>query len=556
MEKRSRNCEKRKASSLEPKSPSASDFAAGKPYRGVLAEKDEKQEDQHKRQRTEDLRSVPDSHLGVSHPNTRLEGPTSHERQPDWTEYEPPFFKLMRKCDEVAKASSKVAQDRWLNVLFTEKEANALREEFSRIALANEDGHASCLKARGDSLMYKRASDKVIAKVDEQLSKVHDTYNQAIDNLTRTLNANLQELLPQELLSQGVFPKKYPEELETYIKDHLEAILSNKEVSQKRCCRFIKSIGETDDKEVVPCLVRKLGDQRINRYVRESIAEAIGKLGDEEVVPRLVEMLGDQGINRGVRCRIADAIGKLGNEKVVPCLVPMLGDEKIDLDVREGIVRAIGKLGDQDVAPRLVEILGDERINKYVRESIVKAIGKLGDEKVALRLVEMLGDDEINKYVRCHIANAIGKLGDKKVVPRLVKMLGDDEIDLDVRYHIADAIGKLGDKKVVPRLVEKLGDDEIDLDVRCHIADAIGKLGDKKVVPRLVEMLGDEKIDLDVRCSIADAIGKLDDKEVVPCLVERLRDQRIDWEVRCRILKLIGELGDKEGSTILSQDAS
>ena len=81
MEKRSQNIEKRKASSLEPKSPSASDFAAGKPYRGILAEKDEIQEDQHKRQRTEDLRSVPDSHLGVSHPNARSERPISNERQ-------------------------------------------------------------------------------------------------------------------------------------------------------------------------------------------------------------------------------------------------------------------------------------------------------------------------------------------------------------------------------------------------------------------------------------------------------------------------------------------
>ena len=73
MEKRLQNFEKWKASSLESKSPSARDL-----YRDTFAEKDEVQ---HKRQRTEDLGSVSDSHLGVSHPDTRSERPTSNEEQ-------------------------------------------------------------------------------------------------------------------------------------------------------------------------------------------------------------------------------------------------------------------------------------------------------------------------------------------------------------------------------------------------------------------------------------------------------------------------------------------
>ena len=131
-----------------------------------------------------------------------------------------------------------MAQDRWLNVLFTEKDASAFREKFRRISLANEISHAFCMKARGDDRMYARASDEVIKRVDKLLSHVHDIYNQAVENLTRALNANLQELLPPERLSQESFPKKSPEELEKCIKDNLEAILSNKEVSQKRRCQL------------------------------------------------------------------------------------------------------------------------------------------------------------------------------------------------------------------------------------------------------------------------------------------------------------------------------
>ena len=229
MKEISQNFEKRKASSSEPKSPSARDFAAGKSYHGILAAKGEMQEDQHKRQCEEDIRSVADSHLGVSHPNAHSERPISNERQPDWTESEPSFLTLMRKYEEVAEASPKMAQDRWLNVLFTREEVSALREKFRRITLANEISHTFCLRARGDDQTYARTSDEVIKKVDNLLSHVHYTYNQAIENLTRALNDKLQELLLPEQLSQGVFPKKYPEELETYIKDNLEAILANKE---------------------------------------------------------------------------------------------------------------------------------------------------------------------------------------------------------------------------------------------------------------------------------------------------------------------------------------
>src|SRR5271157_2302782 len=139
MEKRSQNIEKRKASSLEPKSPSASDFAAGKPHCGILAEKDEMQEDQRKRLRTEDRRSVPDSHLGVSHPNTRSERSTSSEGQRGETAHtegvpldvgrdrlESDFLELQMDSNQVAETLQNIAQDRLLNVIFTEEDASAL----------------------------------------------------------------------------------------------------------------------------------------------------------------------------------------------------------------------------------------------------------------------------------------------------------------------------------------------------------------------------------------------------------------------------------------------
>jgi hypothetical protein len=95
--------------------------------------------------------------------------------------------------------------------------------------LANKISHAFCLRARRDYLSYARSSDEVIQKVDNLLSYVHSIYNQAVEELIRALNEKLQELLPPERRLQGAFPKKYPEGLETDIKDNLEAILSEED---------------------------------------------------------------------------------------------------------------------------------------------------------------------------------------------------------------------------------------------------------------------------------------------------------------------------------------
>jgi hypothetical protein len=267
MEKRSRNFKEWKASSSEPKSPSAIDFAAGKRKSGIWTGEDEMQEEQHKRQCTEDLGSVADSHLGASHPNARSERSTSNEGQPGETAHtegvpldvgrdrlESDFLELQMDSNQVAETLQKIAQDRLLNVLFTEESSNAFREKFRKISLANKISHVFCTIARGDDLSYARTSDEVIRKADKLLRDVIDISKQAAEELTLAGNVNLQKLLPPELLSQGVFPKKYPKELETYIKDNLETILSNKGVSQKHRFRIIDGIGELKDKEVVPRL--------------------------------------------------------------------------------------------------------------------------------------------------------------------------------------------------------------------------------------------------------------------------------------------------------------
>ena len=111
------------------------------------------------------------------------------------------------------------------------------------------------------------------------------------------------------------------EELEKCIKDNLEAILSNKGVSQKHRRYFIEAIGDLGDKDVMPRLVGMLDDQGIARCVRESIGEAIGRLGDQDVV---LQKLGDERIDWALRRGIARGIGKSGNKDVAPDLVGCL----------------------------------------------------------------------------------------------------------------------------------------------------------------------------------------------------------------------------------------
>ena len=91
-------------------------------------------------------------------PKSEGEVSSFNEGQPDkkvdWDEAELPFRDLMRKSYEVAQASPKIAQeiapDRWINILFTEEDANTFREEFRRLSLLNETGHDFCMRARED----------------------------------------------------------------------------------------------------------------------------------------------------------------------------------------------------------------------------------------------------------------------------------------------------------------------------------------------------------------------------------------------------------------------
>ncbi len=382
----------------------------------------------------------------TAYPDESRSEPERRAQDGHWSKHELDFLDLMRK---VAKASSKIAQemapDRWVNVLFTEEDANTFREKFRRLSFLNEISHSFCMKARDMRAREKKWDHhNEIVRIDKQLSNVIHRYDQAVEELSCARNEKLQELLPQELRSQESFPKKYPEELEKCIKDNLEAILSNKEVPEERRCHFIKAVGELGDKEVAPRLVEILGDQGIDRKMRESIGEAIVRLGDQEVA---LQMLNDNRIDQELRESIGEATGRLGDKEVVPRLVDILGDERIDSKLHWYIVHAIDKLGDKEVVPRLVEMLGNQGIYSVVRFGITKAIGKLGDKEVVPRLVEMLGDKGITGDVRCGISEVICKLGDKKVVPRLTEMLDEEGIHPDVSDSIADAIAKLSNRE-------------------------------------------------------------------------------------------------------------
>jgi HEAT repeat protein len=439
--------------------------------------------------------------------NQSQQGVKSSESQDIcWSDRELDILDLMRKYNEVAEASPKMVQemepDRWVNVLLTEEETSAFREKFRRLSFLNEISHAFCMRAGNNDW----GLDEIV-RVNKQLSNVHHRYDQAVEDLTRARNEKLQELLPQELLSQESFPKEYPEELEKCIKDNLEAIISNNGVSQRHRCRFVKAIGELGDQNVVPRLVEMLGDNRIDREVRKSIGEATVRLGDQEVA---LQMLSDNRIDLEVRKSIGEATGRLDDKEVA---LQMLSDERIDRRVREGIARGIGQSGDREVAPRLVDMLPNEGISLLVRADIAKAIGELGNQEVVPRLAQMLTNDQVSLSVREAIPRAIHKLGGRSVIPDLVQMLTNPQIHPSVHQRIVSIVKDSGERAAIPALVQMLPNTQIFWTVRHHLAETIGELGDRTFIPRLEQIRSNGQIEERVRTEIDKAITKLSNLE-------------------------------------------
>ncbi|HVB24367.1 MAG TPA: HEAT repeat domain-containing protein [Ktedonobacteraceae bacterium] len=319
-------------------------------------------------------------------------------------------------------------------------------------------------------------------------------------------------------------------------------------LTEEQVANTLAEIGGT---EINERLVGLLGDARVNRNVRRSIAEALGTLGEKSMVADLLKLLQDKRVDGYIRCSIAEALGLIREKSIVADLLGLLQNGQVNWSVRRSVAEALGRLGEQSIVPNLLGMLRDRQVDVYMRVLVASTLGILGEKSIVTDLLGLLRDKRVDEYLQILVASILGTLGEKSIIVDLMGLLRDKQMKRSVRASIAEALGRLGEKSIIVDLMGLLRDKQMERSVRASIAEALGRLGEKSVMPDLMELLRDGRVDEYVRASMANVLGILGEKSVVPDLVNLLWDAQVEEHVRGSIAGALGRIGEKSVMTDL-----
>jgi HEAT repeat protein len=263
-------------------------------------------------------------------------------------------------------------------------------------------------------------------------------------------------------------------------------------------------IGSDADQEVVPPLIKALGDH--DKHVRHLAAYALGEMGpraQSAAVP-LVAALRDPVA--AVRKQAAASLRRIG-AATVPALIEALKDKRSE--TREAAAHALSLLGPdaKDATPALAEATRDK--HEGTRLQAIAALGGIGPEakKAAPALLDALQIKHTETQARAAAALiAVVGASDKELAATM------REITRKVRWATPPALVQFGrrPKDAVRPLTLALKDD--DPNQRAAAAVALGYIGRdaREAVPALKKALEDPSTR--VQLAALGAVRLIDDK--------------------------------------------
>jgi len=197
----------------------------------------------------------------------------------------------------------------------------------------------------------------------------------------------------------------------------------------------------------VEAVVMSLEDDRLNPYVRGSVAMIIAELKLKEAAEVLSRVSQDE--NQFVRWKCAQALGMLGDKKGTAALIRALNDE--DQYVRAASAKSLGMVNAEDAAECLINALKDRSwtVRLNAREALLQIDGSANE-----RLITTLKDE--NSLVRWQAAWVLGRIKYYEAIEPLIEALADD--DWMVSDEAAVALTKMNYEKVVGLLTNALMD--------------------------------------------------------------------------------------------------
>jgi len=326
-------------------------------------------------------------------------------------------------------------------------------------------------------------------------------------------------------------------------------------------CSALLSLGNTEDKSLVPFLGSILNDSTRNEQVRAYAALALGRIKDSSALPELRKAMQDHKIS--IRASIAIALGLIKSPDSKNDLVNLLNTDKSDVRafavislaqlgdksayqiisnaIQKGdcnfggmAILALGLLGDERALPELREIA--EKRNQLSYEAAILALGLLKDKASIPMIIKIVEKEELNHPILWNYAvQALGMIGDPQAIPALEKAFQNAQ----QQYYLAErsynnltvALAMLGKRKeIITILNEKLKDNSLQPEIKARILHGLAYLGDKSSIKPIIKTY-EESIDDYTRDYATFALGYIMDKNKVNPLYRITADNNFNIDL-------------------------
>ncbi|XP_055702245.1 deoxyhypusine hydroxylase [Phlebotomus papatasi] len=215
-------------------------------------------------------------------------------------------------------------------------------------------------------------------------------------------------------------------------------------------------LGQMQDKEAIPILIKVLEDVQQEPMVRHEAAEALGAIGCSEVKPILEKYLKDPVIEVAETCEIA--LGRLNwIEK----------KEELADENPYSSVDPTPPAASKDVA-ELKKILMDESASLFNRYRAMFSLRNIRTEESIIALSAGLKGK--SALFRHEVAFVLGQLQEPCSIPFLAENLRDTTENEMVRHECAEALGAIATDDCIEILNEYLKDDKRVVKESCEVA--------------------------------------------------------------------------------------
>jgi len=311
-------------------------------------------------------------------------------------------------------------------------------------------------------------------------------------------------------------------------------------ISQSYTALSLGYIKNNDSIEILKEILNR--PNKPNNELQCSALLSLGNLQDKSLIPFISKILTDLSRNDSVRSYAALALGRIKDPAALPELRKALQDKKSS--VRASAAIALGLIESIEAKDDLINLLTNDKISE-VRSYAAISLAQLGDKSVYSIISKFAKKGDYHLENMCTLA--LGILGNPEAIPELRELVEKKNKPLSYGAAIL-ALGLLKDKSSVPNLIKIVEKESADTTNWCYAIQSLGMIGDAKAIPVLKKVFKTELTsfttlaysDLIVALTL---LGKR--QEILSLLHERLKNESLHSEIQYRILHGLAYIGDK-----------